>query len=672
MILLTLDTDSLGAKLQCGEGGVIIGNHNSPVAHYKIENSGLKDQHLKIVQQGESYFVINCVNDPFAALNGLPFGKKELKNGDRLELRDHTILFQVQEEAASVFKKEESSPIDIDELLAEVEKFGSKRQKEEPTPAAVPLEKLEVKEEEPELPKKKVAAQEIEEFAEEESPKEESVPTMLEKRSSKPWQALFLVLTGVMLSLFVMGIVFYYSLADKNSQEQKKIAAGISDIAMGMTYAQFHKIVPAQQNWGNPQFLCNNVLAVLAPGIHSQAQVDAQGQFLRYPYRLRVYTSSDSKRFLVIAQPIPNILQWVISKKAIAIDSTTMQLRKMTDLKELNRLLASPQPLDGANGIQVSKLVQEGSLIALADLSGKKNIWGFSPPKQLALMHPEAETYIYNAPRYYPFGEGILERITSSPGMLGRGEVKELVERTAAFPAFVLYHSQGVREAIEVQKKLSKVTESSKFFVGYLDLNAEGYVKKSHLLVPYYGDAEIIADASEEIKTGSELRELEGSAPLSGELEFLLQENRAFTDREFEEKFYALLAEYRRVEESENVHSDSVEVQEVLQGKLVELLDQLQRIRSIQELEVAVSKGVDLFQHYVDEENETLLGAKNRFHNGVFDQLLSLLFLGEGKFDGSSVSEERAALQRILTMAWFSEKEERQYFVDEFDHISKQ
>ena len=42
-------------------------------------------------------------------------------------------------------------------------------------------------------------------------------------------------------------------------------------------------------------------------------------------------------------------LQWILPRETIVVDSQSMELRRTQTSKELNRLLANPNPLDGIN-----------------------------------------------------------------------------------------------------------------------------------------------------------------------------------------------------------------------------------------------------------------------------------------------------------------------------------
>src|SRR5690606_12499735 len=136
-------------------------------------------------------------------------------------------------------------------------------------------------------------------------------------------------------------------------------------------------------------------------------------------------------------------MQWLVHKKTIVLDSATMDMRKITDLKAINRLLANPNPLAGTNGEELNRLIRAGRLMALNSLAGHKNHWGSSPPEALGYMRPGAENYIYNAPRYYPFGEEFLRKAIDLYGNPGSPSdiafIQDEMEELSNFPNIVLY-----------------------------------------------------------------------------------------------------------------------------------------------------------------------------------------------------------------------------------------
>jgi len=508
MITLILNPKTEAQPYEFDKDVITIGGKSSQ-ADLTISDETIKGEHLRITHEKGRYVVKNVANDPFTSLNNLPFGKKTLENQDILQVGKTFILCDIVKESHLEEEKEEQSidvedldMIDIDALVREVEELEIETSISNPVfDEILEEEKLQV-EESPPLPQpqektlkppEKPAPKEyyIDDFDDEsESWNVEEKKEEYEVHSPLPFGS-WKMFTGLLAAAILLSMVIcsgvYFRESGKSSQEEKKIAAGVSDIALALTYAQMNHITPQKQNWADPDFISNNLSTALSPKLHTQARVNSQGQFNKYPYILRTYTSSDMTRFLVIAQPAPNLLKWLVHRKAIVIDSTAMELRKIGDLKALNRLLANISPLEGKNGEDISQTVKEGSLMTLPSLAGHKNNWGFSPPKALALVRPGAERLIYNAPRYYPFGENVLRKaleLTETPG--NSQDVTRLLEEIKSIGEFsniVLYSSQGLEAAIQAKKAISTFSPQSDVLVAYVKFNPQGYVASSHLLM---------------------------------------------------------------------------------------------------------------------------------------------------------------------------------------------
>ncbi|NGX42218.1 MAG: hypothetical protein K940chlam7_00495 [Chlamydiae bacterium] len=524
MIKLTLNPEMEARSHTFDKQEVILGSGDSTLADFAIPGDTVQSMHVKIIKEESRFVVINVANDPFTSLKGLPFGKKTINNHDTLEIGNHTILFEISttpEDSSTPtdpdgdqFTKEELASIDIDALVKEVEDFEHqlptppdeaqapselpKQSPSEETSSDAPPEKNQPQppfEAEPlsipskETPKPKMYyLQDFDDETETWNQDTEGFQIQDPKKTAiENWKMIIGLIVAIIILSGIICSGVYFRASGKNSQEEKKIAAGITDIAMAITHAQLNHITPNKLNWSDPDFIRNNLAQVLAPNLHTQAQIDTKGQFHKYPYILRVYTSDDLSRFLIIAQPAPNLLQWLIHKKTIVIDSTAMEMRKITDLKELNRLLTNPTPLEGNSGLEISRTIKEGKLMPLDSLAGNKNHWGFISPKTLGYIRPGAENYIYNAPRFYPFGETLLNRaINLHMNPSSSEDVSELQEdmsEISKFPDIVLYTSLGLQNAIDAQKALTTFTPNSKFLVGYVKLNPKGYVASSHLLM---------------------------------------------------------------------------------------------------------------------------------------------------------------------------------------------
>jgi hypothetical protein len=648
MIKLTLNPDSHPIARLYEKTLVIIGSCGS--ADLLLPEETLQEDHIRILLQDDRYTIINQANDPFVTVNGIPFGKKVLSNGDLIQVGQCLILFEEQNssmptiedthidpshlptnakdgpladtavmlpkildkkirppeignlENTAVNPVETSTPSYVEELEAleqevhnlditaaeDIEEFDIEalmRQVEEledisisPTPANEITEELEPlhSEHTPSDDLKEnscgsgsqnhpLSNDTLEEFAEKEttsrspdnqqqktdgfisevdethnleigiseekageqdlfasqhSPSLSETTTSLPqkprsfkdyyltetedeneglpaekqkdieqtgKKSWKHWKFFFLI-SGVVLFLaaLVAGIV-YLNMTDKSEEEEARAIDGVSDVTMALAYAQVKHIIPQNQDWSDPEFLKNNLLAVLGPGYTPLFSLDSHGQFHGCSYILRIYTSTDQTHFLVIAQPAPSLLQWLIPKSAIIVDSAAMEIRRVNDLKALNRLLVNPGTLDGTNAVEVSNVVKQGELIPLSYLAVKSTHNGFTPPKALALVRAGAQDKIYNAPRYFRFGETFMKQAMSlSESASGTHEVEMLQEEIgslAKYPNIVFYTSQGIQWAIQAQKALSTFVPQGKFLVGYLKYNIRGILTGSHLLM---------------------------------------------------------------------------------------------------------------------------------------------------------------------------------------------
>ncbi len=482
MIKLTLNTDTNSTVFSFDKDEILIGNESSEHNDLRLKAAFIKELHLRITREEGQFVLINSAGDPFACLNGLPFGKKPLRDSDLIDLHGFKIHVELQEyESLDKFEEPQEDAFDLEALMKEVESLDSKA-------TTYPVTETLSKDEKPSL---KINYY-LDEFDDESAQWKAEIPVPIEDPAkngglANHWRMLASLLFAIISLSTVICSGVYFRENGKNSQEEKKIAAGIADIAMALTNAKLNHIVPDKQNWSDPDFLRNILPRVIAPSLHTQAQIDSQGQFIDYPYRLRIYTSVGMDRFLVIAQPAPNIMQWIIHKKTLAIDSNAMELRKIADLKELNRLLANPDPLEDKNGAEVSRVLKEGTLMSLSSLTGQKNHWGFSPPKALGFFRPGAENNIYNAPRYYPFGEDFLRKAVHLYHNTSAHEdvslLQDDMEEISRFSDIVLYTSQGLQLAVEAQKALASFAPHSKFLVAYVQFNPKGFVAGSQLLM---------------------------------------------------------------------------------------------------------------------------------------------------------------------------------------------
>lgn len=600
---------------------IVIGSAVSPEVDLPLQDEALEACHLKICEEFGSVYAINISNDPFATVNGLPFGKKQLQPNDIIELGNVTIRFigtaataaahippaalvladtqvLLPEILDKALTKRQSSPpnttggaafapptlsaekepplaaqptesdelepnlaaqsgttemdfdlecIDIDELVRQVEAWDSaqaaaapRQAKEEsqenggekpavpdlPQQPAAPADNQEVvplspQEVAPPTAQQAAAADldviELGSSAPEPSPGQSSHKKSLKdyylseyddvqdatqlplNRNGRPsaaskdlvdgsnWKLLLKAFISLIVTVAIVAGLGYLWISDQSEEEEIKAAKSVADVAMALTYAQIKHIRPQNQNWSDPEFIKNNLSAVLASKHLSLAEFDTHGQFTNCPYLLRIYTSHDLSQFLVLAQPAPSVLQWLIPKATVIIDSQSMEMHKINDLKTLNRLLITANSLDGTNAAEISQLVKEGSLIPLSDLVTARENQGFATPKALALIHPGAENLVYNAPRYYHLGEDLMnksfELIHKSTASHEMTVLQQEIGALSKFRDMVLYSSAGIHHAMQAQKALAVVAPNEKFLIAYLQLTNKGKIASSHLLM---------------------------------------------------------------------------------------------------------------------------------------------------------------------------------------------
>jgi hypothetical protein len=605
MIKLTLNPDSEPEIKLFHKPIVIIGSDSD----LSLPGESLLPSHVKILEQGNYFIIINQANDPFVTLNGLPFGKKTLSNNDILQIGNTSIHFQGEISQTSPLPTPQSSfsvqKISTDEKLntilertisnlskgipsslskeSEDSRFQSNLKKQDfPSQSNFQqnqqmeiddfedqTEEFLVKEEwniekmdEKDLHHLLEQVEELENYSlenerveEGESPlsskdnlvtsdnqthslhpteastlhpkedlpanqKKESFDTFFAKSKNSlkdsylseledenqpwnhiksipkneispsekwDWKLISLLTLFLFILSIVLGVFFYNKMVANNAEEETKAAESIADVAMALNFAQLNHIKPQNQNWSDPEFLKNNLLAVLSDENLPLVQLDSHGQFSNISYLLRIYTSSDLSQYLIIAQPAPSLLQWFIPKDSILVHSKTMELRKISDLKAINRLLLNPITLDGMSAVELGHLVKQGEIIPLKALAQTENHEDFKPPPALAHIRPKAENLIYNAPRYYRFGERFLKKAQILANNLNNNyefaAFQDEVLELAKYPNIVLYTSNGIHWAREAQKQMSLFLPNSKLLVATLKLNPQGIITNSKLLI---------------------------------------------------------------------------------------------------------------------------------------------------------------------------------------------
>ncbi len=530
MIKLTVTLNSQqDASRSFDKAVVLIG---SGEADLSLPGENLESIHVKIMETEGRFIIINQANDPFATLNGAPFAKRTIRNGDALQIGNATILFEgeisareswtqseeqlqeVLEKAIAAKQNLRANPssqlnieeIDIEKELAQLEEMGLREEWaaeiENDADVDALLRQLEgskvrnvasnqIQTQLPIAAPKRASLKDydLNDFEEkQEIRKNAGSDTYLPQVEEKGWN--WKLITSFISTLLLLGLLlalfFYFSMKAKNREEELRVAEGLSDISMALTYAQFNHIQPRNQNWTDPEFLKNNLISVLASEYSPITSLDMHGLFNNSNYILRIYNSSNLSHYVIIAQPAPSLSQWVLPRAAIVVDSNDMELRKLTDLKTLNRLMLNPNPLDGSGTSEVSQLIKQGKLMPLSLLAVKTHKQGFNAPKALPLLRPGAENLIYNAPRYYRFGEQFLKKVVSVAAAGNGDDIGQLQQQIANLSQYadiVLYASQGMQWTVRAQKILNSILPNNKLLLAYLKLNSSGHVASSHLLM---------------------------------------------------------------------------------------------------------------------------------------------------------------------------------------------
>lgn len=526
MIRLTLNAPSDPAIHLFNKSTILIGSDPNQ-ADLILQGIEIQPIHLKIVEQKGFYLLLNHANDPFVSVNGLPFGKKLLHSGDIIDIHHVTLLFEIldtpieheedkpsetlqtlleskikaqQSEEVALTPKKENSSLSPFSFPFDSDIEGLTEEELEPSYLDKYLNEMEARQEETTqkgfhssekkaTERKKATSLKDDYLRDLDDDNQNNQSVGHQKEPShlyQAWKWILLFIFSLVAIAGMIGSIIYFTVSDKKEAQETKAAQGVADIAMALTHAQLNHLKPHNHNWSDVDFLKNNLQAILPDTSSYGSQIDAQGQFNCCPYSLRIYTSTDLSHFLLIAQPAPSLLNWLIPQSLIVVDSHLMELRILKDVRGLNRLLANPDPLDGSNGKEITSLIKQEGLIRLATLATDSGHLDFAPPKNLAWIRPGAENLIYNAPRYYRLGHNVIQKSMSLSTSKGSSQevatLKQDIEGLSHLHHFVLYSDQGKKSAILVRQGLMLFAPSDKLLFGYLLFNAQGKIHQVYLL----------------------------------------------------------------------------------------------------------------------------------------------------------------------------------------------
>lgn len=461
----------------------------------------LQPIHLKIIEQHNSFVLINLTNDPFVSLNGFPFGKTNITSGDTINLNEANILFEkvplnpaTSQQVKESFRAE-TLDSNIKQQTAPLPLLGSNAE-----PISTYQKELKAIKEPTLTEKYKPSNPELPSYVKTNkkgpgSLKDDYLKDLEDDNSNNQipetgqlfheWRWIFLFIFSIFTIAGVLGTVIYLSVSDKTDAQETKAAQGVADIAMALMHAHFYHLKPSNQNWSDVEFLKKNLQSILPDTFSYALDIDSHGQFGRFPYSWRIYTSNDLSRFLLIAQPAPSLLQWLIPKSVILVDSQAMELRTIKDVRNINRLLANSEPLEGVNGKEIAALVKQGTLIRLANLNSHSDPHGFTPPKNLEWIHTGAENYIHNAPRYYRLGQSLIQKAISLSTSKGSSQevtlFKHEVESFSNLNYPILY-AKGKFAALQTRDSLSIFAPNNKFLFGFISWDSNEKILHATLL----------------------------------------------------------------------------------------------------------------------------------------------------------------------------------------------
>lgn len=385
----------------------------------------------------------------------------------------------------------------------------------------------------------------------------------------------------LVLVLFI-GIfisIVYLSGKEQGKEEELQAARSVADTSMGLLYAHLYDLKPHNQNWAASDFIKSSLNHIL-PFKYALCATNDFGELKQCRYMMRIYTDDHLSHFLLIAQPVSELMGWLQSRDAIILDSKDMQLRLLSDIKPLNRLLQTGT-LNKIESMALSEALKKSKILPLGSLGME-----FTPPKELAFIQPGSENFVYNAPRYYRFTEKwIDETMILTKKNDDRTNRREALiknyEKLSKLPSLVFYTSKGIKGAMLAYQALSTQSFSQEL-IGYLTLHSENKtMASSHLLLvkpelALKKENEPIAESAIRQNDYQEsiwfqlMKNLALSRklllkPVGDQIMLLLHQHSQVAQPHFQQKFLKLLEEYEKIDREEK-------------GKIPQAIDQLYRV----------------------------------------------------------------------------------------------
>lgn len=461
MFQLTIIRESTELTCSYSQARVVAGPPDAHSVDLPLFGQGIVPAHFAIFPLQGAYYIENIANDPQLRVNGAPFWRRRLCSGDKIHVGENILIF-----------KQLESPKEAEQPPAPSAKEPHTVEEIQQITETLPMEAA---------PQEKRLSKFFKELG------TRLIEKLQAKRGESKWHvfALFFGCASALLGLFCL--VFYVSVAQKSEQQRLIAARGLADIAVTLNYAKMHRIKPSNLNWIDPDFLAETSKHVIPDPLTSRSWILEGGDFAETPYLLRIYSDPQLDRFLLIAQPKANFVQWLIPNSTVVVDSNTMVMREIPHLKELNRLLVNASGFEGQNQKDILRLIERQKPLSLRTLAKNRQGLGFMPPEELRLIGEDLELYLYNAPRYYLWNMMLVEKAHKLGEPSKDPQEAEMIakslERRKAYTGMVLYTPDGVETAIDARRAIGELAPESPLHIGYLTLSKNGQIDTSHVLI---------------------------------------------------------------------------------------------------------------------------------------------------------------------------------------------
>lgn len=283
------------------------------------------------------------------------------------------------------------------------------------------------------------------------------------------------------LLILVLGAFFSYTSVTSDNRYSEKLAArGISDYAITLTH---RNLFPAQNT-----SIASHLRSVLPPQYLDSSEIYHTGSFKKAPYTLQTFFNDDKSSFLLLARPESGLIQTLLPKKAIIIDSESHTLRQSSKIHALVDLLQQNESnLSLVDQSALADILDSFETISLSSIDQEEAPQGFAPPPEMAQLYPNIETYVYNAPRYYRLQSKIIDAINSfelSSDMVNDYQAlsKDLA-KLAKLKNATLYFSSSTDEALKAFALIRTFFKTKNIPVGHISFDTNnGMISDANMI----------------------------------------------------------------------------------------------------------------------------------------------------------------------------------------------